>query len=58
MTPDSFSEGGIYFQRDKAIGHGLSMAGDGADIIDVGGSPHDLIQRKFQMKKSWIVSFP
>ena len=37
MTPDSFSEGGIYFQRDKAIGHGLSMAGDGADIIDVGG---------------------
>ena len=37
MTPDSFSDGGTYFQRDKAIEHGLSMAKDGADIIDVGG---------------------
>jgi dihydropteroate synthase len=37
VTPDSFSDGGIYLQRDKAIEHGLSMARDGADIIDVGG---------------------
>ena len=37
VTPDSFSDGGIHFQRDKAIAHGLSMARDGADIIDVGG---------------------
>ncbi len=37
VTPDSFSDGGTYFQRDKAIEHGLSMAKDGADIIDVGG---------------------
>ena len=37
MTPDSFSDGDIYFQRDKAIEHGLFMARDGADIIDVGG---------------------
>jgi dihydropteroate synthase len=37
VTPDSFSDGGIYFQRDMAIAHGLSMARDGADIIDVGG---------------------
>jgi dihydropteroate synthase len=37
VTPDSFSDGGIYFQRDKAIEYGLSMARDGADIIDVGG---------------------
>ncbi|MGD9033193.1 MAG: dihydropteroate synthase [Desulfobacteraceae bacterium] len=37
VTPDSFSDGGIYFQRDKAIEHGLSMARDGADILDVGG---------------------
>ncbi|MGD8984813.1 MAG: dihydropteroate synthase, partial [Desulfobacteraceae bacterium] len=37
VTPDSFSDGGIYFQGDKAIEHGLSMAKDGADIIDVGG---------------------
>lgn len=37
VTPDSFSDGGIYFQKDRAIEHGLSMAKDGADIIDVGG---------------------
>ena len=37
VTPDSFSDGGIYFQKDKAVAHGLSMARDGADIIDVGG---------------------
>ena len=36
-TPDSFSDGGHYFQRDLAIEHGLAMAEDGADIIDVGG---------------------
>lgn len=37
VTPDSFSDGGRYFQREKAIEHGLTMAQDGADIIDVGG---------------------
>lgn len=37
VTPDSFSDGGHYFQSDKAIEHGLRMAHDGADIIDVGG---------------------
>ena len=37
VTPDSFSDGGRYFSRDLAIEHGLAMAADGADIIDVGG---------------------
>jgi dihydropteroate synthase len=37
VTPDSFSDGGIYFQKDRAVAHGLAMAKDGADIIDVGG---------------------
>lgn len=37
VTPDSFSDGGHYFQTEKAIDHGLTMARDGADIIDVGG---------------------
>lgn len=37
VTPDSFSDGGLYFQRDKAIEHGLRLARNGADIIDVGG---------------------
>jgi dihydropteroate synthase len=37
VTPDSFSDGGLYFQQEKAIEHGLLLAQDGADIIDVGG---------------------
>ncbi len=37
VTPDSFSDGGLYFDRDKAIERGLSLAKEGADIIDIGG---------------------
>jgi dihydropteroate synthase len=37
VTPDSFSDGGKFFAADKAIEHGLRMATEGADIIDVGG---------------------
>jgi dihydropteroate synthase len=36
-TPDSFSDGGRFFNRDKAVEQGISLAGDGADIIDIGG---------------------
>lgn len=37
VTPDSFSDGGRFFDRQKALAHALEMARDGADIIDVGG---------------------
>ena len=37
VTPDSFSDGGLYFDTQKAINHALSMIEDGADIIDIGG---------------------
>lgn len=37
VTPDSFSDGGQWFGADDAIAHGLDMARQGADIIDVGG---------------------
>jgi dihydropteroate synthase len=37
VTPDSFSDGGEYFDADAAINHGVEMAKQGADIIDVGG---------------------
>ena len=36
VTPDSFSDGGKFFDADKAIEHGLKMAADGAAVIDVG----------------------
>lgn len=37
VTPDSFSDGGMFFDPDTAIQHGRQMIADGADIIDVGG---------------------
>lgn len=37
VTPDSFSDGGRYFDPGKAISHGIDLAREGADIIDVGG---------------------
>ncbi len=37
VTPDSFADGGRFFSRERAVEHGLAMARDGADIIDVGG---------------------
>ncbi len=37
VTPDSFSDGGEFFATEAAVEHGLAMARNGADIIDVGG---------------------
>jgi dihydropteroate synthase len=37
VTPDSFSDGGNWLDPDAAIGHGLELVGQGADIIDIGG---------------------
>ncbi len=37
ITPDSFSDGGLYFDRNKAVAHALQMQDEGADIIDMGG---------------------
>jgi len=37
VTPDSFSDGGLYFEKEKAISRGLELVAEGADIIDVGG---------------------
>ena len=37
VTPDSFSDGGAYFDRERAVEYGLQLLQDGADIIDIGG---------------------
>ncbi len=36
-TPDSFSDGGKWLDKDRAVEHGLRLAEQGADILDVGG---------------------
>lgn len=55
VTPDSFSDGGLYADVDAAVAHGLRLAEEGAAIVDVGGestrpgsspvSSHDEIER-------------
>jgi dihydropteroate synthase len=37
VTPDSFSDGGLFLDADAAVRHGLRLAGEGAHILDVGG---------------------
>ena len=37
VTPDSFSDGGKYLEKNTAINHALEMIDQGADIIDIGG---------------------
>lgn len=37
VTPDSFSDGGRYLDRDDAVAHGVQMRAQGADLVDVGG---------------------
>jgi dihydropteroate synthase len=55
VTPDSFSDGGLFLDAQAAIAHGLAMEAEGADILDVGGestrpgaasvAPHEQIRR-------------
>ncbi|MGE2720260.1 dihydropteroate synthase [Mycolicibacterium celeriflavum] len=37
VTDDSFSDGGLFLDRDRAVEHGLELVADGAAIVDVGG---------------------
>ncbi len=37
VTPNSFSDGGIYYNQDNAFNHAVKLINNGADIIDIGG---------------------
>jgi dihydropteroate synthase len=37
VTPDSFSDGGLYLDPERAVERGLEMVAEGADVVDVGG---------------------
>lgn len=37
VTPDSFSDGGLWLDPDRALAHGLELVSQGADVVDVGG---------------------
>ena len=37
VTPDSFSDGGMFASPDEAVAHGLRLRAEGADLLDIGG---------------------
>src|SRR5688572_25799661 len=37
ITPDSFADGGLHLDADRAVAAGLAMVAHGADILDIGG---------------------
>ena len=37
VTPDSFSDGGLFLDAEAAIAHGFELANEGADVLDIGG---------------------
>jgi dihydropteroate synthase len=37
VTPDSFSDGGRFFEKDRAVARGLEMVEEGIDLLDIGG---------------------
>ena len=37
VTPDSFSDGGLYFEPKRAVEHALKLLDEGADVVDIGG---------------------
>jgi dihydropteroate synthase len=59
VTPDSFSDGGLFLDPEKAYQHAMQMSEDGADIIDIGGqstrpgslevSPEEELERVLQV---------
>lgn len=55
ITPDSFSDGGLYSTKEKALEEALKMEADGADIIDVGGEStrpsHDKVSEKEEIER-------
>jgi dihydropteroate synthase len=51
VTPDSFSDAGRFFELERAVAQGIEMAGDGADIIDVGGESTRPYSRKISAQE-------
>ncbi len=55
ITPDSFSDGGLYYDKDSAVKHAINMIDFGADIIDIGGEStrpgSEIVSAQEEMKR-------
>ena len=53
VTPDSFSDGGRFFDPDAAIEHALKLVAEGADLLDIGGESTGQKRTPFRTKTNW-----
>lgn len=53
VTPDSFSDGNLWFEPKAAIAHGLQMVDEGAAIVDVGGESTRPGAQKVDADREW-----
>ena len=53
VTPDSFSDGGLFFNPEKAVEHAIDMQNDGADIIDIGAQSTRPGHTKISVQEEW-----
>jgi dihydropteroate synthase len=51
VTPDSFSDGGLFFDTDRAVEQGIAMVREGADIVDVGGESTRPYSRRISVQE-------
>lgn len=58
VTPDSFSDGGKWFDVDSAVKHAVQMQNDGADIIDIGAQSTRPGYTKISAEEEWQRLFP
>ena len=53
VTPDSFSDGGDFYDPESAISHGRRLAEEGADILDIGGESTRPNAQPVGAKEEW-----
>src|SRR5207247_3791999 len=53
VTPDSFSDGGAHFGEESAVAHGLRLAEEGADLLDIGGESTRPGARRGGAEEEW-----
>ena len=53
LTPDSFSDGGKFYKKNKSLNHAINLFKSGADIIDVGGESTRPGSKSITSKQEW-----
>ena len=54
VTPDSFSDGGRFFQKDTAIKRALELIDQGAEMLDIGGETGSIEPQEKEMARLFL----